>query len=198
MGVYTELLSINSFRDINGKLTYHIGVFTDISHIKETESKLEYLAHHDQLTGLPNRLLCHARIDHELQTAKRNKYLVAVLFIDLDMFKVVNDSMGHAQGDILLQQVGTCLKKLVREEDIIARLGGDEFVIALGSLQSRQDAAHVADNILSIFSRPFIIENQDVFIGASIGICIYPNDGENTDVLLRNADSAMYKAKADG
>ncbi|RDH81278.1 MAG: hypothetical protein DIZ80_14325 [endosymbiont of Galathealinum brachiosum] len=195
---YVELLSVNTFRDFNGKLTYHIGVFTDISHIKETESKLEYLAHHDQLTGLPNRLLCHARIDHKLQVAKRSKSLVAVLFIDLDMFKVVNDSMGHAQGDVLLQKVGKSLKDHIREEDTIARLGGDEFVITLGSLQSRQDAAHIADNILSIFSRPFLIESQNVFIGASIGISMYPNDGDDTDVLLRNADSAMYKAKADG
>jgi len=196
--INTELLSINTFRDIHGDLTYHIGVFTDISYIKETENKLEYLAHHDPLTNLPNRLLCHARMEHELQTASRNKDLVAILFLDLDMFKNVNDSMGHAKGDSLLKQVAKRINDSIRNEDTIARLGGDEFVIITGSLKSRQDAALVAENTLALFSTPFFIEQQEVFIGVSIGISIYPDDGEDSDVLLRNADSAMYRAKSSG
>lgn len=196
--VYTELLSINTFRDALGKLTYHIGVFTDISSIKETENKLDYLAHHDPLTGLPNRLLCLVRMEHALQLAKRHTEQVAVLFIDLDLFKNVNDSMGHAKGDVLLQQVASCLKGSLRSEDTVARLGGDEFIIILGSLKSRQDAALVAENTLALFSRPFYIDKQEVFIGASCGISVYPDDGENQDVLLRNADTAMYRAKQNG
>ncbi len=196
--IYTELLSINTFRDIHGKLTYHIGVFTDISNIKETESKLEYLAHHDPLTNLPNRLLCHARMEHELEMAGRDKYQVAVLFLDLDMFKNVNDSMGHAKGDSLLQQVAKRIYDSLRKEDTIARLGGDEFVIIVGSLKSKQDAALVAENTLSLFSSPFLIEDQEVFIGASIGISIFPYDGKEPEVLLRNADAAMYRAKSEG
>ena len=196
--VYTELLSINTFRDAQGKLTYHIGVFTDISNIKETESKLDYLAHHDQLTGLPNRLLCQARLEHELQLAKRHSEQVGILFLDLDMFKTVNDSMGHAKGDILLQQVANCIKQSIRSEDTVARLGGDEFVIIIGSLKNRHDAARVAENTLSLFSRPFNVAGQEIFIGASCGISVYPDDGLDQDVLLRNADSAMYQAKARG
>ena len=196
--VYTQLLSINTFRDVQGELTYHIGVFADISNIKETENKLDYLAHHDQLTGLPNRLLCLVRMEHELQLAQRNATQVAILFLDLDLFKNVNDSMGHAKGDILLQQVSMCLSDSLRSEDTVARLGGDEFVIILGSLKSRQDAALVAENTLALFSRPFQIDEQEIFIGASCGISVYPEDGTDQDLLLRNADSAMYRAKANG
>lgn len=195
---YTVLLSINTFRDIHGKLAYHIGVYTDISNLKETESKLEYQAHHDQLTDLPNRLLCNARMEHELQFAKRNKEQVAILFLDLDMFKNVNDSMGHAKGDCLLQQVAKRINESLRNEDTIARLGGDEFVIIVGSLKNSHDAALIAENTLAIFSTPFIIDEQEIFISASIGISIYPDDGETSDVLLSNADAAMYRAKSEG
>jgi len=195
---YTELLSINTFKDARSGLTYHIGVFTDISQIKETEHKLEYLAYHDPLTDLPNRLLCHARMEHELQYARRNKEQVAILFLDLDMFKNVNDSMGHAKGDVLLQQVAKRIRNSLRNEDTIARLGGDEFVIIIGSLKSRQAAALVAGNTLALFSTPIFIEQQEIFIGASIGISVYPDDGEDPDVLLRNADAAMYRAKSEG
>lgn len=195
--VYTELLSINSFSDDEGDLAYRIGVFTDISSIIETESKLEHLAHHDPLTDLPNRLLCHARMEHELQMAERNKQRVAILFIDLDMFKNINDSMGHAKGDSLLRLVAARINESIRKEDTIARFGGDEFLIIAGSLNSRQDAAQVAENTLAYFSEPFVIEGQELFIGASIGISIFPDDGDDTDALIRNADAAMYRAKSE-
>lgn len=196
--IYTVLLSINTFMDIHGELAYHIGVFTDISSIKETENKLEYQAHHDQLTDLPNRLLCNARMEHELQFAKRNKEQVAILFLDLDMFKNVNDSMGHAKGDYLLQQVAKRINDSLRNEDTIARLGGDEFVIIAGSLKNTHGAALVAENTLALFSMPFIIDEQEIFVGVSIGISLYPDDGEDSDVLLSNADAAMYRAKSEG
>lgn len=196
--IYPELLSINTFKDKNDGLSYHIGIFTDISNIKETERKLEHQAHHDQLTGLPNRLLCHARMEHDMQFAKRNKEQLAIFFLDLDLFKNVNDSLGHAKGDDLLQQVGKRISDGLRDTDTVSRLGGDEFVIIAGSLKSKQDAALIAENILVTFSNPFLIDDQEIFIGASIGISIYPDDGESNDVLLRNADAAMYHAKSNG
>ena len=196
--VFTELLSINSFKGEHDNVIQYIGVFTDISNIKETEHKLEYLAHHDPLTDLPNRLLCNARMEHELQTAKRHEHLVAVMFLDLDMFKNINDSLGHALGDKLLQKVTARLSGHLRDEDTIARLGGDEFVLIIGALSSRQDVEHFAGNIIELFSNPFVINEHEIFIGASIGISMFPADGDDVDSLLRNADAAMYKAKEKG
>ncbi len=196
--IYPQLLNINTFVNQKGELTHHIGVFSDISNIKDAESRLEHLAHHDALTDLPNRLLCIARLEHELQVAKRSGEQVGVLFIDLDMFKNINDSLGHAKGDHLLQQVAKRVQENIRGEDTFARLGGDEFVMIAGAIKGRQDIAQVAENTLAIFSHPFLVDEQDVFISASIGISIYPDDGEDTDTLLRNADVAMYCAKSEG
>ena len=196
--IYPQLLNINTFVNQKGELTHHIGVFSDISNIKDAESRLEHLAHHDALTDLPNRLLCLARLEHELQVAKRSGEQVGVLFIDLDMFKNINDSLGHAKGDHLLQQVAKRVQENIRGEDTFARLGGDEFVMIAGAIKGRQDIALIAENTLAMFSRPFLVDEQDVFISASIGISIYPDDGEDTDTLLRNADVAMYCAKSEG
>ena len=196
--VYTELLSINSFRHEHSKAVEYIGVFTDISNIKDTEHKLKHLAHHDPLTNLPNRLLCNARLEHELQTAKRHKHLVAVMFLDLDMFKNINDSLGHVFGDELLQKVTARMSEHMRDEDTIARLGGDEFILIIGSLANWEDAAYFAENILELFLNPFVIGEHEIFISASIGISIYPRDARDGETLLRNADAAMYRAKAEG
>ena len=196
--IYTELLSINSFKGEHDKDIQYIGVFTDISNIKDTEHKLNYLAHHDPLTDLPNRLLCNARLEHELQTAKRHDHLVAVMFLDLDMFKNINDSLGHILGDKLLQKVAARMSEHMRDEDTIARLGGDEFVLIIGSLESRADAACFAENVIELFSMPFVIAEHEIFIGASIGISIYPEDAHDAETMLRNADTAMYRAKAEG
>ena len=196
--VYPELLSINTFCNDKGEVTHHIGVFSDISNIKEVERQLEYLAHHDPLTDLPNRLLCIARLEHALQVAKRNDEQVGVLFLDLDMFKNINDSMGHAKGDSLLQQVARRVRESIRDEDTFARLGGDEFVLIIGNIHSRQDVALIAENILALFFRPFLVDERDVFISASIGISLFPEDGEDPGMLLRNADAAMYRAKSQG
>ena len=196
--VYTELLSINSFKSESGKVLQYIGVFTDISNIKAVEHKLEHLAHHDPLTNLPNRLLCNARLEQELQIAKRHDHLVAVMFLDLDMFKNINDSLGHVLGDKLLQKVTARMSKKMRDEDTIARLGGDEFVVIVGYLEAREDAASIAEGILELFSMPFSIDGHEIFIGASIGISIYPEDAHDAETSLRNADTAMYRAKSEG
>ncbi|MCK5002072.1 MAG: EAL domain-containing protein [Gammaproteobacteria bacterium] len=196
--IYTELLSINSFRDDDDAVIQYVGVITDISSIKQTEHKLEYLAHHDPLTDLPNRLLCNARLEHELQVAQRHDELVAVMFIDLDMFKNINDSLGHALGDKLLKKVAARISKTIRNEDTVSRLGGDEFVLIIGSLKSKLDAAQFSENILELFKESFVIDEHEVFIGASIGISVFPQDGRDTETLLKNSDAAMYRAKKEG
>ena len=196
--IYTELLSINSFKDDHNVVIQYVGVITDISSIKQTEHKLEYLAHHDPLTDLPNRLLCNARLEHELQVAQRHGELVAVMFLDLDLFKNINDSLGHALGDKLLKKVAVRIKQAIRNEDTVSRLGGDEFVLIIGSLKSKLDATQFSKNILELFTEPFVIDEHEVFAGASIGISVFPIDGRDAETLLKNSDAAMYRAKSEG
>ncbi len=196
--IYPELLTVNAVRDKSGIITHHVGIFSDISRIKETESKLAHLAHHDPLTGLPNRLLFHDRLEQAVLRAQREVNSTAILFLDLDRFKNINDSMGHAKGDLLLQQVAVRLRRAMRADDTIARLGGDEFVLIVDVLKKKKDAAAVAEHILNQFRQPFDLDGQEVFIDASVGISIYPKDGEDVQTLVRNADAAMYRAKAEG
>lgn len=196
--IFPKWQTINAIRDDDGRLTHFVSVFTDISRIKESEEQLHHLAHHDALTGLPNRLLLSARLEHSLQNARREGTNVAVLFMDLDNFKKVNDSLGHSVGDRLLQLVADRLLGSVREEDTVARLGGDELTVVLGSLHDAQYPATVAQKILDELVEPFELEGQDVFVSASIGISIYPRDGRDIATLLKNADAAMYIAKSEG
>lgn len=193
--VYPELMTISAVLDDAGEVTHYVGVFRDITHIKRSEEQLAFLAHHDPLTGLPNRSLFQLRLEHCIQRAHRNGRKVALLFLDLDRFKVINDTLGHLFGDALLKQAAESLARQVRAEDTIARLGGDEFVIVLEEIGSVNDAAIFAERILTIFSRPFRIRERDLFVTASIGISIYPDDGKDLDTLLRHADIAMYRAK---
>jgi len=195
---FPTLLTIKAVKDHNNCISHHVGIITDISTIKETEYKLSHLAHHDPLTELPNRLLLNSRLERALQHAKREESQVGILFLDLDRFKNINDSMGHTQGDQLLKLVASRLAEGMRAEDTIARLGGDEFVILAEELGDTQGIIKVAKNILNLFKQPFYIHEQEIFIEASIGISIYPKDGKNTDTLLRNADAAMYRAKERG
>jgi diguanylate cyclase (GGDEF)-like protein len=196
--VFPKWQTIRAVRDASGRLTHYMSVFSDVSHIKESEEKLHHLAHHDALTGLPNRLLLNARLEHSLQHAQRAGTKVAVLFVDLDHFKKVNDSFGHSVGDRLLQLVAERLLGCVRGEDTVARLGGDELTIVLGSLMDARYAATVAQEILDKLSEPFELQGQDVFVSASIGISTYPEDGRDVTALLKNADAAMYMAKSEG
>jgi diguanylate cyclase (GGDEF)-like protein/PAS domain S-box-containing protein len=170
----------------------------DITDRKEAEARIRYMALHDALTGLPNRILLEDRLSHALANARRNQTRVAVLMLDLDHFKHINDSLGHHVGDQLLEAVAMRLRSCLRENDTAARLGGDEFVIGLPDIADGEDAAIVARKILDVLTAPFPIEEHELFIGGSIGIGLYPGDGEDSGSLLRAADTAMYDAKENG
>jgi len=196
--IYPEWLTISSVTDATGKLTNYVGVFSDISQIKQSEAEREHLAHFDPLTDLPNRLLFNARLDHALQRAERDGTLLTVLFIDLDRFKTVNDALGHPAGDRVLREVSRRLQLSTRAEDTLARLGGDEFVIALEGEGSPAQASAMAEKLLVALTRPYELDTQTVFVGASIGISTYPEDGRDAATLLKNADAAMHQSKEDG
>ena len=173
-------------------------VLQDITERKKTEDHLIYLANYDALTNLPNRSLLLDRIDQALTRAPRRNQLVAILFCDLDGFKLINDTYGHNMGDHMLKIAAQRLTTCIRAEDTVARHGGDEFVIILNELTNQHDACHVAQKIINILSKPFEIRNHQFFIGVSIGITIFPNDGEDAETLLKNADVAMYRVKEQG
>jgi diguanylate cyclase (GGDEF)-like protein/PAS domain S-box-containing protein len=192
------LQSISEVRDNDGRLTHYISVMTDISSLKETQTKLDFLAHHDALTELPNRLLFNDRLQHAIERASRDNSTAALLFIDLDRFKTVNDTLGHHVGDLLLIEASNRLKSLIRRADTLARLGGDEFVILLETAITPLAAASLADKIVAAFKQPFVINNLSLHIGCSIGISLFPEDGHDAMTLLKNADAAMYRAKEAG
>jgi diguanylate cyclase (GGDEF)-like protein len=156
------------------------------------------MAHHDALTGLPNRVLLHDRVSQAIAQAQRNREVLAMLFIDLDRFKTVNDSLGHHVGDRLLKSVGERLESCTRGSDTIARIGGDEFVVLLGDLEKPEDARHVALKVLDALAEPVTIGVHELRVTPSIGICAYPHDGTDVETLMRNADTAMYHAKQMG
>ena len=192
---YTAWVSINSVRDDKGHVSNYISVFSDISERKENEKRIHYLAHYDVLTGLPNRALFSDRLNQTVLAARRYKANLALMFIDLDQFKPINDRFGHGIGDLLLKGVAQRLQECIRESDTAARIGGDEFVILLPGIGSEQDALRVANKILAGLEEPFAIEGNDMRISASIGFAIYPDHGDTDDLILKNADTAMYHAK---
>ena len=196
--VYPEWLSINTVRDETGKITNYVAVFADISQMKRSEAELDHLAHHDPLTELPNRLLLNARLEYAIQRAQREGSSLTVLFLDLDRFKTINDSLGHPVGDQLLKSVAALLGACVRSEDTVARLGGDEFVILLEGVGDSGAAADIAEKILNALNKHYDLDGQAVFISASIGISTYPADGRDGTTLLKNADAAMYRSKEEG
>jgi len=185
-------------RDRRGRIVGTMGISRDITDRKQAELRIRYMALHDSLTGLPNRSLLEDLLAHAMALASRNGKRVAVLMLDLDRFKSVNDSFGHHIGDRLLEAVAVRLKNCLRESDIVARLGGDEFVIGLPMVEKHQDIEQVASKVLSALTASFEIEGHGIQIGASIGICEYPSDGENPRDLLQAADTAMYEAKNSG
>lgn len=196
--IYPKWLSINSVKNDRGTLLYYVGVFTDISHIKSTEDKLRHLALHDSLTGLPNRLSFNEQLDHAIKSAQRNQVSTAVLFLDLDRFKTINDSLGHPIGDALLIEVASRLRGCLRADDTIARLGGDEFTIIMEDILIPEDAAKVAEKINQTLSAPVSIDGHQFYVTTSIGISLFPEDGKSVTELVKNADSAMYRAKESG
>ncbi len=193
--VYPQWMTVTAVKDAAGRPVNFISSFFDISARKEAEARIHFLAHHDALTGLPNRVLMQDRLGQALSTARRKPQRLAVMFMDLDRFKLINDSLGHDFGDALLEQVAARLGKSLREGETVARLGGDEFVIIVPGLQQSEDASQVAARILDAIGTPMQIRGQSFHVTASIGISIYPEDGDNGDMLLRNADTAMYHAK---
>ncbi len=191
-------LTTSTVLDDAGQVTHYVSVFSDITPFKESQAQLEQLAHHDPLTGLPNRLLFLARLEHALERARREGGRVAVLFFDLDHFKNINDSLGHPAGDCLLQAVTVRLQDSVREEDTVARLGGDEFTLLLEGLQESRDAGTVAEKALQVLAKPFDLDGHEAYVTGSVGISLFPDDGQDVTTLLKNADSALYQAKEQG
>lgn len=184
-----------SISEITSTTQGTFGIARDITERKQAEQTIQFQAYHDLLTGLPNRTLFKDRLEMAVAHAKRNKDIFAVLFIDLDRFKVVNDSLGHATGDLLLQAVSETLRSSLREGDTLARFGGDEFTLLLPSLHSEQDAATIAGKIMARLASPFLLDGHEIFIGASIGIALYPRDGTSMNQLVGHADLAMYQVK---
>lgn len=195
---YIKWLTIKAVRDENGVLTHYLGVFSDISERKASEERMKRLAHYDPLTELPNRTLFYDRLQQSISKARRDRGLLALMFIDLDKFKPVNDTYGHAIGDLLLKEVAIRLLDCVRESDTVSRIGGDEFVILLSAIENEQDATFVAGKILHALNEPFKPEGLSLSISSSIGIAIYPEHGDNDLLLTKHADIAMYHAKHGG
>ncbi|MFZ2157503.1 MAG: GGDEF domain-containing protein, partial [Bradyrhizobium sp.] len=183
-----------------GKVLGCFSVTTDITEHKQAEERIQRVAHHDSLTGLPNRLLFNDRLHQALSLAKRDSRQFALLYLDLDKFKPVNDRLGHAAGDELLQAVAARIRSEVRESDTVARIGGDEFALILPDVARREEAETVARKIVATVAAPFRLGGQgpSVDIGTSIGIALYPVDGRDTDALVTAADAAMYRAKEAG
>jgi diguanylate cyclase (GGDEF)-like protein/PAS domain S-box-containing protein len=195
--IYPEWLSITAVKSRAGKVEYYLAIFSDITLRKREEQELYDLATHDALTGLPNRFFFSERFRHAMVRAKRGSHLVGLLYLDLDRFKPVNDALGHKCGDKMLQTVARRLQRSVREEDTIARLGGDEFGVLLEHLSRPRDAAATAKKLLRALARPYLLEGHKASITASIGITVYPLDGDDVETLLKRADGAMYRAKTE-
>lgn len=195
---YIEWLSINAVRDTEGNVINYVSLFTDISERKAAEDYLHSLAHYDALTGLPNRTLLADRLQQAVAAARREKALMALMFIDLDKFKPVNDTHGHNIGDLLLKEVSRRLLECLRESDSAARVGGDEFVVLLPNVEEQADAVAVGEKIRHSLNQPFVISDKRLEISSSIGVAVYPEHGNDEKTLLKHADIAMYYAKESG
>ncbi len=193
---YLIWLSINVVHDAKGVVQQYIAMFTDITERKQYEDDIWHQANHDVLTNLPNRKMCIDQLYHNLISAKRTKINLAVLFIDLDRFKLINDTLGHSSGDKLLIEIALRLRNTVRESDMVSRLGGDEFVVILNDVQNISDIEAVSRKILAQISLPVNLgNNSETFTTGSIGVALYPNDGRDVETLMKHADTAMYQSK---
>ncbi len=196
--VYPQWQTIRSICDAKGQVSHYVAVFSDISAIKNSQTELMRLAHHDPLTDLPNRLLFTDRAEQALASAQRHKSGCALLMIDLDHFKIINDSLGHNVGDLLLKEVGERLLSVFGKGFTVARLGGDEFAVLIENCSQVAQAAALAQQVLEVMKGAFLVDKHQLFISASVGISLFPNDALNAEQLLRNADSALFKAKSAG
>lgn len=194
---YVEWLILSAVRNEQGELINYVAVFSNVGQLILREQAMKHMAHHDALTGLPNRLLLSDRIEQALARAERLSELLIVCYLDLDGFKPINDQLGHAVGDDVLQEIARRLKGMLRDHDTVARLGGDEFVIVVGGLQQVEDCSHFLDRVLQVIREPLTMA-PGYEVTASIGISVFPGDGHDADHLLQRADEAMYRAKALG
>ncbi len=195
---YLEWLSIAAIENEHGEISHYVGIFSDITSEKESEERLLYLAHYDQLTSLPNRILFNDRLHQAIAQAQREQQQAAVLFLDLDGFKAVNDTLGHNSGDELLRQVAQRLTSCLRAVDTVARFGGDEFTIVITAIEGNDDVVRVARKITQEVARPYLIDGSEAVVTTSIGISFYPGDGKDPGILIHRADNAMYHAKRHG
>ncbi|MDM5179917.1 EAL domain-containing protein [Massilia sp. DJPM01] len=197
--IYPELLTISAIKDRADNLCNYVGVFVDISMSKASEAELDFVVHHDPLTKFPNRLLFMSLLDHGIKIAHREDKQLALLMVDLDQFKDVNDSYGHAVGDELLQQAAERLRCRLRDMDTVARLGGDEFVLMLENINGPEGVANVANEIITLMDQPWLLSDDvQVHVGVSVGLSLFPEHGTNANELLQHADSALNKAKNEG
>jgi diguanylate cyclase (GGDEF)-like protein/PAS domain S-box-containing protein len=196
--IYPQWLQIHAIRNAADDVIQYSAIFSDITKHKQDEARLHHQAYHDALTGLPNRLLFIDRLTLAVADAQRLGLMAAVMFMDLDRFKLINDTLGHTIGDMLLKSIGERLLEVVRDRDTVCRLGGDEFTIILENIECMEDAIVVAQQILDSFKEPCLIEGHELFITPSIGIALYPDDGTEIEPLVRNADTEMYRAKETG
>ncbi|MBL8532293.1 MAG: EAL domain-containing protein [Betaproteobacteria bacterium] len=195
---YPMWLSVRMVRSDYGPVKHYVATFSDISRLKDAEHSLYRLAYYDELTDLPNRTLFHEKVEHGIALAHRSSKPLALLFIDLDRFKLINDTLGHDAGDALLVAAAQRLKDCIRKSDLVARLGGDEFVVMLEELRHPEDAAITAKKIIGVLSQPFNLNGVEMQISASIGITLFPDDAHAPGELIKNADAAMYRAKERG
>ena len=192
-------LTLSALRDVSGEVSHYLLIVSDMARLSERQSHLEHLAHHDPLTGLPNRMVLLSRLDAALARSRRMQHVGAVLFLDLDLFKRINDAYGHPAGDEVLKEVGRRLIGRLRESDLAARYGGDEFVLLLEELHSVEDAGHVATSVIELLRAPISLRDGTACeIGASVGIAIFQGDAIGPDELIRRADQAMFEAKDQG
>ena len=195
---YPKWVRVDVIRDAEGCISHYVTVFSDISERKANEERIRHLAQHDALTGLPNRFTLAAHLEHALARAERSREKVGLMFIDLDNFKSINDTLGHHIGDRLLCEVAKRIGRAVRKSDIVARIGGDEFVVVLESTKNETDEGAVAQKIIDQLAEPINIDGHSLHSTPSIGLAIFPGDGESAEVLMKNADVAMYHAKSAG
>lgn len=193
--IYVQRITLSVLRDEKGHPTHYVAVFNDITSSKREADRFRHMANHDSLTLLPNRILLQDRTEQALAQAARGGGQAALLFLDLDGFKEINDQLGHLMGDHVLEAVAARLCRCVRESDTVARLGGDEFVILLPSVKSARDAEKLSDKLLKVLSEPMVFGEIETRVGVSVGIALYPRDGIKCETLLAAADAAMYRAK---
>lgn len=196
--IYAEILTISAIKNTSNTIQHFVALFTDITTIKEHEKHLEYLAQHDPLTNLPNRMLLADRLTQAIAYAQRYQSMFAVLYIDIDGFKIINDTYGHTIGDALLIEISKRIFSLMRKNETIARLGGDEFVALLSDIKELNECKPFLERLLAILAEPICIEDKRLHVSASIGVSCYPLDGNDADILIENADKAMYHAKQSG